>query len=297
VKENIFSTTGSSDSRRQVYPAQKPKGIEQPSPIEAAIKDGLGKLHFAPAELGVHSKRDANLLGDGAVLVFGGDSITIDDETHPLRGFADSQSSFSGHHADQFSNQSGLKFGDHGVDLQSPSSPYPAQNFLEVAAPLSHRLETATNEHSPGAPWSPVLHQVAHEIASSVRIGKQEAIIQLDPPELGKIKINLRVDGDRIEARIITEENSAKVLIEKHLPELRQALEAGRVDLADVRVDQQSGASANSQGNQGFHDAPQYRRQQASGHAIAASEFLTDTAPAENSQRTARDKGRVSMWA
>jgi flagellar hook-length control protein FliK len=54
---------------------------------------------------------------------------------------------------------------------------------------------------------------------------------------LGKLKISLLVQGDTVQARLISETDEAKGMIQTHLPELREALQLHKLDLLRVSVD------------------------------------------------------------
>jgi hypothetical protein len=145
--------------------------------------------------------------------------------------------------------------------------------------------------------WRPVIEQVAGEINGRVHIGKTDAIIQLDPPELGKLKIDLHLEGDRLEAHIFAETQESRRLIETHLPELRQALGENRLEHVDVRIESGSWDSARGDGHQG-------PRQEADGGRRSADDFGATARGGSNDERepiqrqpAAREPGRVSMWA
>jgi Flagellar hook-length control protein FliK len=143
--------------------------------------------------------------------------------------------------------------------------------------------------------WRPLIDHVAGEINGHVRIGKSEAVIQLDPPELGKLRIDLLLDGDKLEARIQAENPDAGNLLETHLPELRQALAESRIEQVEVRFETATWSGARG-------DSRQSEQQQARARPEAnpdrdrlregseASEWLRQ-------EDAVRRSGRVSMWA
>lgn len=144
--------------------------------------------------------------------------------------------------------------------------------------------------------WRSVIDHVTDEIKAHIRIGKGEVVIRLDPPELGKLKIDLRLDGDKIEARILAEKHESRTLIESHLPELRQALGENRLEHVEVRIDSDSWGSARGDGQQG-------QRQEANGGRQTAHDN-DGTARGKSEERgplgrrpAAGEPGRVSMWA
>ncbi|MBI2364697.1 MAG: flagellar hook-length control protein FliK [Deltaproteobacteria bacterium] len=174
----------------------------------------------------------------------------------------------------------------------------PAQRLSDIAAPMP-RPDIAAEKFGPAgdpapASWRSTVNRVADELASHVRLNKREAVIQLDPPELGKIKIEMRLDGDKLEARIVAEVHESRELIESHLQELRQALRLHHLDLADVRVSQAGWSGGSGDPMQGF------RQQQPDGEPQWARNSENSIAAASASQERSGggdENGRVSVWA
>ncbi|HEX2226227.1 MAG TPA: flagellar hook-length control protein FliK [Candidatus Binatia bacterium] len=143
--------------------------------------------------------------------------------------------------------------------------------------------------------WHPVIDRVAGEISGRIHIGKQEAVLQLDPAELGKLQIDLHMEGDRLVARILTETPESRALIEAHLPELRQALVENRVELVEIRIDHGSWDGQRGEGQ---------KPQQETGGWLQTAHASGEVRPrAGDEQERARpasvrlEAGRVSMWA
>jgi hypothetical protein len=144
--------------------------------------------------------------------------------------------------------------------------------------------------------WRPMIDRVVVEVSGRIRIGEQEAVLQLDPPELGKLKIDLYLDGDKLAARILTETQESRLIIETHLTELRQALEENRVELVDVRIDSGSWNGPRGEGQQ------EPRQEPHGGHETAYT--FNDPPHGDSEERelvgrssTVIEAGRVSMWA
>jgi hypothetical protein len=178
----------------------------------------------------------------------------------------------------------------------------PAQRLSDIAAPMA-RPDIAAEKFGPAsdpaqASWRSTVNRVAEELTSQVKLNKREAVIQLDPPELGKIKIEMRLEGEKLEARIVAEVHESRVLIESHLQELRQALRLQHLDLADVRVSQDgwsggfSGDPMQGSGQQQPDGEPQWAR-----NAESAAGAASATSERSEGGDTHREKGRVSMWA
>ena len=177
----------------------------------------------------------------------------------------------------------------------------PAQRLSDIAAPMP-RPDIAAEKFGPAgdpapASWRSTVNRVAEELTSQVKLNKREAVIQLDPPELGKIKIEMRLEGDKLEARIVAEVHESRVLIESHLQELRQALRLQHLDLADVRVSQDGWSGGSGDPMQGFRQQqpdgePQWARN--SENSVAAASASPERSGSEDS---AGGIGRVSVWA
>ena len=86
-------------------------------------------------------------------------------------------------------------------------------------------------------------------ILAQVRMMLQEgggtARIQLEPPQLGELKLRLTITNDSIRLSVLTEKPVVAELFTRHLPELRQALELQglQVERADVDVRDQDDRS------------------------------------------------------
>jgi flagellar hook-length control protein FliK len=160
-------------------------------------------------------------------------------------------------------------------------------------ARASDSVPTETARHSQRIDWHPVIDAVVGEISGRIRVGKQEAILQLDPPELGKVLIEILMDGDKLAALILTETQESRTLIEAHLPELQQALSDDRVDLVDVRVDSGSWSGQRGTGQNAQQEAGSGR------HAVHAFANSGNSQGHEPPRPTSiiTDAGRVSMWA
>ncbi|HEY7557948.1 MAG TPA: flagellar hook-length control protein FliK [Candidatus Binatia bacterium] len=179
--------------------------------------------------------------------------------------------------------------------VQAPSEAVRHSDALFHVARLADNGPAAVRV-AEAAQWGPVVEQLAGEIKGRIRIGNTEAIIQLDPPELGKLRIDLHLHGDKLEARIFAETNESRTLLESHLTELRQTLGENRVELVEVSVESGSWGSAHGDGDQGS-------RQEASGGRRSANDFDGTARSASEEQvavwrqRGAGEPGRVSMWA
>ena len=197
-------------------------------------------------------------------------------------------SAFDGH-GEKTSSEAHESNHDHPAQTPNASAILPSISMHNAESLKSGDLKSAP-------PWSPVINQVAGGIAANVRQSKHEAVITLDPPELGSLKINLSLDGGKVEVHIIAEAHESRNLIENHLPELRQALQLHRLDLVDVRVDSGSWNATTGDLTHGFQQEPHGRQEWGWNFE---SPLQTASEPAETQRPNAASPatGRVSMWA
>lgn len=152
-------------------------------------------------------------------------------------------------------------------------------------------VESLNREEFPAA-----LQRVTDQIVHQARFGERQAVIELEPPELGKIRIDLRVEGEQIHARIVAEEQGTKALIESRLRELRQALEVRQVDISNLRVEQQNVSSGGGDWGQSFSDGARQERGQWKPSGNSADRSADDSRQ-ETATSYTHDPGRISMWA
>jgi flagellar hook-length control protein FliK len=142
--------------------------------------------------------------------------------------------------------------------------------------------------------WREVMNQVRNGIVTSVGQSNREAHIQLDPPELGKLAIQLVMEGEHICAHIVAESAEVGALIQSHLPELKQALQSHRLDLDTVRVEVQTGGGEPNTSSQNSQ-----QEERASRHGGNPSITQADTRDSETPLTTppVAHRGRVNVWA
>jgi flagellar hook-length control protein FliK len=136
---------------------------------------------------------------------------------------------------------------------------------------------------------------VADEIAQQVRQNQNHALITLDPPELGGLRIMLTVDGDKVQARIIAQVHESGNMIQNHLPELKEALQGHRLDLVDVHIDSGNWNSAGSNSSQNFGREFGAERRWRGGKET--TDTANDGSPITPNQAAAPPSGRISRWA
>lgn len=189
--------------------------------------------------------------------------------------------------------------GDSAAQNYGTDNGAPPQHEQLASAPVRFDAPVAGNSDlraaEPATPaWRPVVEHVARDMVEHLRVGKQEAVLQLDPPELGRIKIDLRLEDGKLHANIVTEGQESRGLIESHLGELQQALRSHQIEVVEMRVSQGQWNASGGLG-QNFEQARQERQEGARGFA-AGGVFDRDIDEAR--PPTARNaEGRLSMWA
>jgi flagellar hook-length control protein FliK len=81
-----------------------------------------------------------------------------------------------------------------------------------------------------------------------------QAKLRLNPPELGHMKVELRMENEQLQARFIVEHQAARDQVQAELPRLRAAL--FQQDLSDARIDVQidQGEAQAGHGKEGAGD-------------------------------------------
>ncbi len=88
---------------------------------------------------------------------------------------------------------------------------------------------------------SQIFDQVVTHISGSANGETGRMVVRLNPAELGSLKLDLQVEGDKVRANIHAQSQQVQEVIERNLPQLRNALaEQGlKIDQFQVSVDQQ----------------------------------------------------------
>ncbi len=77
----------------------------------------------------------------------------------------------------------------------APANPSMVVGAAPARVHHSDRGETAAPA------WRPVVERLARDIGEHFRVGEQQAVLRLEPPELGKVKIDLRIEGGQLHVR------------------------------------------------------------------------------------------------
>jgi flagellar hook-length control protein FliK len=140
-----------------------------------------------------------------------------------------------------------------------------------------------------------VIDRVAEAVVAHLDRENNTAVIQLEPAELGKLHIDLAVEGDKVQIRIITEAPETSTLIQAHLAELKSALQHHSLDLGLVSVDVNTGRD----GREGAANGSQQQAELHDGRPRNA--FIAERRHEGEEKRKrhpyARPQSGVSVWA
>jgi hypothetical protein len=187
-----------------------------------------------------------------------------------------------------------LQFGESGGHKRGSARRVdPVAIAIPIPQMHSDILGATSRATSNSSPVQPLLDAIVNEINGRVHLGEREAILQIDAPELGRLQIDIVVDGKQLSARILTESTEARLVVESHLGELRRALDDTGLLLVDVQV-RSDGFGAWSDMNQhpdneGFDSGSMI----ASRHAVGTP---VEPEAKRDSARTARNV-LLSTWA
>ena len=124
---------------------------------------------------------------------------------------------------------------------------------VDIVDSVNQILASTTRSTANVAQWGPVsvsqsapLLQQAHEMLSPLReqlkfqIDQQikQAEIRLDPPELGKVELNVRLDGDRLHIQMHAANSSVRDALLTGLDRLRAELAMDHGGQIDVDISQ-----------------------------------------------------------
>jgi flagellar hook-length control protein FliK len=153
-------------------------------------------------------------------------------------------------------------------------APEPAAPRLDPplsSAPTSARETAGASAELRALPELPVENE--SEILRQFRVllheGGGRARIQLHPPQLGGLDLRITIMNDTVQLSVIADRGAVAELLSRHLPELRQALEAHgmQIDRAEVDVREQDDSrdtrsrdsAADEHWDRGYRDAEQRR--------------------------------------
>lgn len=88
----------------------------------------------------------------------------------------------------------------------------------------------------------------ARLLVQSVSEGKWQASLRLDPPDLGRVEVQIGRDQNTLSAHFVTATSGARAALEQAMPQLAQQLDAQGMSLGDASVSQQGAGDGSASG-------------------------------------------------
>jgi flagellar hook-length control protein FliK len=130
-------------------------------------------------------------------------------------------------------------FNNQGADTPDGFQVNPA-NIKQSIEPGKNFTNTLSQISNSNKPLGSLGNDVADNIIQNAKLytqgGKSEIKIQLNPPELGTLKLEFTFDDDTLETKITVERSSVKDLIEKDIPRLRELISNANIDVGKLDV-------------------------------------------------------------
>ena len=135
------------------------------------------------------------------------------------------------------------------ADTRTASQTNAAVDNLSRMAP-SQAAFTLAGKGQMGSPaWNQALNERVMVMTAQ---NNQVAEIQLDPPELGSLKVRLQVGQDQVSVSFTSPHASVRDAVEQSLPRLREMMEEQGLNMGESSVNDQSSESGGDDGRQRF---------------------------------------------
>jgi flagellar hook-length control protein FliK len=198
----------------------------------------------------------------------------------------DQQSSSSADRSSSETTEDGVEDLSHDV-IESTSSGDSAAELDAKRAMDSSVLSSSNTESKPQGPVA-----AAQQISERIRMAliqepdlPARVEVELDPPELGKVTVELTDRDGGVSARIHATRESTGVLLDQQLNQLRQMLQDAGVEVTDFQVTYDFGQSANEAFQQERRFADPWMR-----HVRGTSQVDAGAAGVSNSSPTPRSQ-------
>ncbi|ODS30466.1 MAG: flagellar hook-length control protein [Candidatus Scalindua rubra] len=113
-------------------------------------------------------------------------------------------------------------------------------NIKQNTEPEVNFTNTLSQISGSTKPFEALGNDIADNIIQRARLfmegGKSEIKLQLNPPELGSLKLEFAVEDDNLEAKITVERSTVKDIIERDIPRLRALISNADIDVGKLDV-------------------------------------------------------------
>lgn len=161
----------------------------------------------------------------------------------------------------------------HALNGQSPSQ------LVAASSSVSQQLQASVDITKPE--WG---RDLVEQLRSRLQLSKsdqiQHAHIRLDPPELGRLDVSLRMDGDKVSVHFTAAHPQLREALAANADRLRFDFDGSQMQLTDVSVS--SGMYQQSQQQSGQSDEPE----------IMTNQFITASEKTDQRSAMATSAGR-----
>lgn len=110
--------------------------------------------------------------------------------------------------------------GDNALQIRGKNAPSTATAGVNKSRPAGRQQTGAANPRQ-----NAIIERIAKVLHAKMSGKETVARIQLDPPELGHVRINIRLKNDTLHLRLVTETGPAREALMSRIDHLRAALE------------------------------------------------------------------------
>jgi hypothetical protein len=208
-------------------PMQAPVPLAVMATVAAAVEPKAAGLPLAPEAPPLPGAGDAGPHDESPGAVALGVEISV---VRTVGNAQQSQADLPGgsHHDDGDAKPASEPQG--GVSASAAAMPAPG------SAPAPDAVATAAPIPSADTTPPPAVQQVARAVIEKLEQGGGEVRIRLDPPELGRVSIHVRIEGDRVQVTVQAERADAMNLLRQHSLDLSTLLGSRGLNLTDVNV-------------------------------------------------------------
>jgi flagellar hook-length control protein FliK len=128
---------------------------------------------------------------------------------------------------------------------------------------------------------------LGQRLLQQVSQGNWRVELDLEPGDLGSIRIELELRKGEIEASIKASQLSTRELLQESLPRLRETLERNGMDVASLSVGQQDRRQSDGQSSSGRNSSGQR----------STADQLPEEVVAGSTQSPRPGDGRLDVWA
>jgi flagellar hook-length control protein FliK len=121
---------------------------------------------------------------------------------------------------------SGAEFSNNGNQQQANQGKASVRASSPRGSDFSERMREARK----------VIKQMVEKAQTMMEDGKQTMKLQLQPPELGEMRMSISLEGDRAKAKVHVEKGAVKNLLDDNMAQLKQTMQGIGVDLDEVDI-------------------------------------------------------------